>query len=96
MLITCDNKGCLQQTDALYDVESGEVICQACGKPIGNVSDAMKRTLKSFGQVVRKEKKVEALKSQQVASAERPKIQTGAKKKSAKKKTTRKKRGGND
>lgn len=94
MLITCDNKGCLQQTDALYNEETGEVICLACGKPISNVSGAMKRTLKSFGQIVRKEKKVEALKSEQVTSAERPKIQTGAKKKTAKKKTTRKKREG--
>jgi len=53
----CTNKGCLKQTDALLDVETGEVICQECGKPIFGVSEYMKRTLKSGGQIVRKNEK---------------------------------------
>jgi hypothetical protein len=53
MLISCSNKGCLKSSTALLNLETMEVICQECGKPIVNVSDAMKRTLKSFGQVVR-------------------------------------------
>ena len=57
MLILCDNKGCLKSSNALLNPETLEVICQECGKPIGNVSDAMKRTLKSFGQIIRESKK---------------------------------------
>lgn len=58
MLISCSNKGCLKSSTALLNLETMEVICQECGKPIPDVTDAMKRTLKSFGQVVRsKEKK---------------------------------------
>jgi hypothetical protein len=57
MLIMCTNKGCLKQSNALLDESSGDVICQECGKPIENVSSAMKRTLKSFGQIVRSNEK---------------------------------------
>jgi hypothetical protein len=53
MLINCTNKGCMKSSNALLDEGTLEVICQECGKPIEGVSDAMKRTLKSFGQVVR-------------------------------------------
>jgi hypothetical protein len=53
MLINCDNKGCLQQNNALLNPETHEVICQECGKAIKGVSEPMKRTLKSFGQVLR-------------------------------------------
>lgn len=53
MLIQCGNKGCMQQTNALFDSNTLEVICQECGQSISNVSDAMKRTLKSFGQIIR-------------------------------------------
>ena len=57
MLIMCDNKSCHKQSNALLNPETLEVICQECGKPIENVSDAMKRTLKSFGQIIRESKK---------------------------------------
>lgn len=53
MLITCTNKGCLQTTEAKLDKETNEVVCMACGKPIINLTDQMKRTLASFGQVRR-------------------------------------------
>ena len=57
MLILCDNKNCHKSSNALLNPETLEVICQECGKPIENVSDAMKRTLKSFGQIIRVSKK---------------------------------------
>jgi pyruvate dehydrogenase complex dehydrogenase (E1) component len=57
MLITCDNKGCLKSSNALLNADTQDVLCGECGKSINNVSSAMKRTLKSFGQVVRTERK---------------------------------------
>lgn len=57
MLIACTNKGCLKTSNALLDPETLEVICEECGQPISGISDAMKRTLKSFGQVIRSERK---------------------------------------
>lgn len=53
MLIMCDNKSCHQQSEAKLDVDTMEVICAKCGKPISNVTETMKRVLKSSGQVVR-------------------------------------------
>lgn len=53
MLITCNNKGCLKGSNALLDTKTNEVMCQECNRPITNISDAMKRSLKSFGQIVR-------------------------------------------
>jgi hypothetical protein len=57
MLITCNNKGCLKSSNALLNLETLEVICQECGKTISNISDSMKRVLKSSGQVVRTNEK---------------------------------------
>lgn len=57
MLIMCNNKKCSKTSNALLDTETMEVICQECGKPISNISEPMKRTLKSFGQVVRSERR---------------------------------------
>jgi len=53
MNLTCNNKGCFQSSEALLDTKTNEVICQACGRAITNISEAMKRTLKGAGQVVR-------------------------------------------
>lgn len=47
----------MQQSNALLDEEAGNVVCQECGDPIDNISEAMKRTLKSFGQIVRSEQR---------------------------------------
>jgi len=44
-------------SNALLNEATGEVICQECGQPITNVTDMMKRALKSFGQIVRTERK---------------------------------------
>jgi len=57
MLIMCDNKGCLQQTNAKLNVETLEVICEDCKQPIRNISETMKRVLKSSGQIVRDEER---------------------------------------
>jgi uncharacterized protein YlbG (UPF0298 family) len=43
----------LKGTNALLDTKTNEVICQECNKPIDNISEPMKRSLKSFGQIVR-------------------------------------------
>lgn len=53
MLITCDNVGCLQMSNAKIKVETNEVMCQECGKVINNVSEMMKRVLSSSGEIVR-------------------------------------------
>lgn len=53
MLITCTNKGCLQSTEAKLDKGTNEVVCMACGKPIINLTEQMRRTLVAFGQVLR-------------------------------------------
>ena len=57
MLLTCDNKGCLSQTAAELDVETLEVICLECEKPINSIAEPMKRVLKSYGQIVRHQSK---------------------------------------
>lgn len=57
MLITCNNKGCLKASNAVLNPQTLEVICLECDKPITNISEAMKRALKSFGQVIREERK---------------------------------------
>ena len=57
MLILCNNKGCMLSSNALFNTETKEVICQECGSPISNISDAMKRALKNFGQIVRASEK---------------------------------------
>lgn len=52
-MLTCDNNGCMKQSEAKLDTETLEVICQECHKPIKNVTEIMKRVLKGSGQVVR-------------------------------------------
>ena len=57
MLITCDNKGCMQSTNAKLKVDTLEVICEDCKRPITNISETMKRVLKSEGQILRDHEK---------------------------------------
>jgi len=57
MLIMCDNKGCLQSTDAKLNAETLEVFCQECKQQIRNISETMKRVLKSSGQIIRDEQR---------------------------------------
>ena len=57
MLILCNNKGCMQQSNALLEEKNMEVVCQECGNEIAGISIAMKRTLKSFGQIVRSDQR---------------------------------------
>jgi hypothetical protein len=52
VLINCVTKGCLQQTEAKLNRDSKEVICEQCGNTIP-VTEQMKRTLASVGQVLR-------------------------------------------
>lgn len=53
MLVNCNNRGCLKSTSALLNTETHEVMCTECGLAITNISESMKRALKSFGQVIR-------------------------------------------
>lgn len=55
-LLNCTTKGCLQSSEAKLDRDTGEVICENCGNPIQGLSDMMKRSLDSMGQVLRKKK----------------------------------------
>lgn len=52
VLINCTTKGCLQQTEAKLNRDTQEVVCEQCGSPI-TVTEQMKRTLASVGQVLR-------------------------------------------
>ncbi|MHA2216341.1 MAG: hypothetical protein ACXACY_10405 [Candidatus Hodarchaeales archaeon] len=53
MLLDCTVRGCLQTTEAKLDRETGEVICDACGNNIPNVTPYIKKALNSVGQVIR-------------------------------------------
>ena len=55
MLISCDNKGCMKQSNAQFSDATKEVICTECRRPILNISETMKRVLKSSGQVIRED-----------------------------------------
>jgi len=47
----------MQQSNALLEEKNMEVVCQECGNEIAGISIAMKRTLKSFGQIVRSDQR---------------------------------------
>jgi uncharacterized Zn finger protein (UPF0148 family) len=53
MLISCTTKGCMEQSEAKLNKETGEVICESCGKPIEGITEFAKKTLLSIGQVLR-------------------------------------------
>ena len=53
MNINCNNKKCQKNSEALLNVKTNEVICAECGQPISNISESMKRCLKTSGQIVR-------------------------------------------
>ncbi len=57
MLVTCDNKGCLQQSNVKLNIETDEVLCGECGDAISNVTQFIKNTLKQQGQILRNELK---------------------------------------
>ena len=57
MLIDCTTKGCLQKTEAKLNISTNEVICDECGNIIENVTEYIKRALKSSGQVMRSKAK---------------------------------------
>ncbi len=51
-MFTC--KSCRKTTnDSLLDEGLDKVICSECGKPIEGITDFMKRTMRSNGQVVK-------------------------------------------
>ena len=68
MIINCNNKGCMKTSEALLDVKTMEVMCQECGKPITNISEPMRRTLKSNGQIIREAKKAFMMHCRQCAA----------------------------
>lgn len=55
-LICCDNKGCYETTEALLDLESNQVHCAACGKPIQSVTHFAKVQMKTLGQTMKNQK----------------------------------------
>ena len=52
MLLNCTNKGCLQSGTHELNVKTNEVICEFCGKSVSNITEMMKKTLKSIKQVI--------------------------------------------
>jgi len=57
MLINCTSRKCGKNSEAKLNRTTGEILCAECGEPIQNVTEAMKRTLNSMGQVIRGENK---------------------------------------
>lgn len=53
MLIDCTTKGCMQKTEAKLNVETGEVICEACGNSIQGLTKFTTKILKDIGQILR-------------------------------------------
>jgi hypothetical protein len=43
----------MQHSNAMLNTDTMEVICGTCNAPIGNISEPMKRALKSAGQILR-------------------------------------------
>jgi rRNA maturation endonuclease Nob1 len=60
ILITCDNKGCYDSMEPLLNINTNEVICSSCGKPIQSVTQFMKIQLKSLGQTTKTQKSNQA------------------------------------
>jgi predicted RNA-binding Zn-ribbon protein involved in translation (DUF1610 family) len=54
-LLTCDNKGCGETTEAVLDKDTNEVHCLApnCGKVIKSVTSFTKQSMLSMGQIKR-------------------------------------------
>lgn len=59
-LIFCNNKGCGEYQAPNLNVETNEVMCSNCGKPITSVTSFAKTQLKAMGQIVRTSKKQQA------------------------------------
>ena len=43
----------MQHSNALLNVDTMEVICTTCNGSVNNISESMKRALKSFGQILK-------------------------------------------
>ncbi len=53
MLIACNNKKCMQHSEAKLNTETMEVLCAVCNNPINNITEPMKRALKSTNQILK-------------------------------------------
>lgn len=71
MLLTCSNKGCFAQDYHKLDKDSGDVLCAACGNPI-SVTQYVKTSLLSQGQIMRKPKPSMEVKCSSCGSSEGP------------------------
>jgi|TARA_R110001583_G_scaffold16234_28_gene66385 hypothetical protein len=56
MLVYCDSK-CKTTVNASLDVSSNEAICNQCGEEIVNVSQYLKISMKTNGDILRRNKK---------------------------------------
>lgn len=57
MLLTCTTRGCLKQSEAKLNKDTGEVICDECGNAIEGITKFMKKSLETSGQILRGTKK---------------------------------------
>lgn len=57
MLITCTTRGCLKQSEAKLNKDTGDVVCDECGNTIENITKFMKKSLETSGQILRGTKK---------------------------------------
>jgi uncharacterized Zn finger protein (UPF0148 family) len=59
-LVYCDNKGCGKDQEPLLDLETNEVVCRECSKPIKSVTPFAKAQMKALGQIKRQTQRQEA------------------------------------
>ena len=59
-LTFCDNKGCGKQMMPLLNLETNNVECTECSRPINSITSFAKTQMKSLGQVKRDEQKKQA------------------------------------
>lgn len=52
----CDNKGCMKEQTPALDLDTNNVHCGECNRPIGTVTEFAKQQMKSLGQIIRKKK----------------------------------------
>ena len=57
MLVSCNNRGCMESNEAKLNRKTNQVMCTMCGQEIEGITDTFKKILDSQGQVSRTESK---------------------------------------
>lgn len=52
----CQHKGCMKEQQPLLDLDTNDVLCGECGKPITTLTSFAKAQLKTLGQTTKRQK----------------------------------------